>query len=77
MPHDSGMCKKGCIKWNLCCFLLDQGGQERDQRVLSCSLSLKRSNLVPYSLLMICGLRRESGRAPYGIFERARERGMN
>lgn len=60
---------------NLGCFLLDQGGQERDQSVFSCSLSLKRSNLVQYTLLMICGLRRKSGRPPYGIFERAREEG--
>ncbi|KAG7242820.1 hypothetical protein INR49_018075 [Caranx melampygus] len=46
------------------------GGRGEDQRVLRSSLSLKGSNLVPYSLLMICGLRKKSGRTPYGIFER-------
>lgn len=55
-------------------FSLTKEAKDGDQRAASCSLSLKSSSLLTCSVLMICGLRRKSGRgAPCGMFER----GMN
>lgn len=43
-------------------FSLTKEAKDGDQRAASCSLSLKSSSLLTCSVLMICGLRRKSGR---------------